>query len=914
MYSLIIMKFLLLLIFWIISTVCIFSQVVYLKLPGKLIEYNIGTNTYITSCAPLSYPLIHDIDFNPKDNSMILISNGRQIIISDSSTCKSAFKIPFETGAPISNSETGPDGIGWILGRYLMRYNCNTNGPVNIFFNLPIPSNLTGENSTLFFYKDNFYYFSNYGTGTAFVQLDTINPANSKVLRRFDGGVDFFNPDWATSFRTDCDTWKVFVTVLNGIDSGYVCTFDMETYSLTPLFLVHPDILGAGGIGHKWDRWYFDCELLIDLDKDNSTSSNKNDFEIDAKCNAENIELSDLDLYIRADMGHIDSVKIWIDPNNVFYSDESLSYLTHPTISIRSNNDKTFTLIPSQSDGFKEIEDCIRQFKYSNTSCTVSPNDARIHFIAHIGAKTSDTATATIHLSGDFPNAGHNDTLDLCLNDPPIQLLPLLGQCASVNGTWHSALSITNGIYVPSSAEDGTIQYIVGSKECAADTSYINIHVHELPRLELGNDTSICQLIPWKKQLDTSLQYLWNDGTMQSLKTITQSGIYTVEAKNRNGCKSFDTIQILFTDEIHISDSITICKDSSLFFKNIKYPIGSIIHDTLSAQIGCDTIHTIQIKGFPLKAVNITSDSILCKDQKTVIAVSNAKKYIWSTGESTQNITASAGTYSVTLTDENNCATSQSITIKEAPELMYSINRIKPKCAGDYASISILNQTGGITPIKYLLNDIESKDGIFNQLDPGTYLLRVSDALGCEKLDTVFILDATPFDVRLQKNIIELDENSSGIINYNVISGQLKLIHFDPNENIVQENNGIRVTGVADQDYTLTFEDENGCIITKILQIRIKKNSEVYIPQIFSPNGDQVNDIWEPQIGSSLRFVSLIIFDRWGNQIHHSTTVPGWDGNTKNKPVNPGVYVYLISVQNAQGIVKEYYGDLTLIR
>ena len=125
--------------------------------------------------------------------------------------------------------------------------------------------------------------------------------------------------------------------------------------------------------------------------------------------------------------------------------------------------------------------------------------------------------------------------MDLCLNDSPIQLLPLLGQCASVNGTWHSALSITNGIYVPSSAEDGTIQYIVGSKECAADTSYINIHVHELPRLELGNDTSICQLIPWKKQLDTSLQYLWNDGTMQSLKTITQSGMYTVEAKNRNG-------------------------------------------------------------------------------------------------------------------------------------------------------------------------------------------------------------------------------------------------------------------------------------------------------------------------------------------------------------------------------------------
>ena len=199
-------------------------------------------------------------------------------------------------------------------------------------------------------------------------------------------------------------------------------------------------------------------------------------------------------------------------------------------------------------------------------------------------------------------------------------------------------------------------------------------------------------------------------------------------------------------------------------------------------------------------------------------------------------------------------------------------------------------------------------------MDPGTYLLRVSDALGCEKLDTVYILDATPFDVSLQRNILELDENSSGIINYNVISGQLKLIHFDPNENIVQENNGIRVTGVADQDYTLTFEDENGCIITKILQIRIKKNSEVYIPQIFSPNGDQVNDIWEPQIGSSLRFVSLIIFDRWGNQIHHSTTVPVWDGNTKNKPVNPGVYVYLISVQNAQGIVKEYYGDLTLIR
>lgn len=72
---------------------------------------------------------------------------------------------------------------------------------------------------------------------------------------------------------------------------------------------------------------------------------------------------------------------------------------------------------------------------------------------------------------------------------------------------------------------------------------------------------------------------------------------------------------------------------------------------------------------------------------------------------------------------------------------------------------------------------------------------------------------------------------------------------------------------------------------------------DVYVPNAFSPNGDNLNDrftIYFPEAICTLETYSIQIFDRWGELVHESTELEGWDGNLNGQPMDPAVFVYLI--------------------
>jgi len=95
---------------------------------------------------------------------------------------------------------------------------------------------------------------------------------------------------------------------------------------------------------------------------------------------------------------------------------------------------------------------------------------------------------------------------------------------------------------------------------------------------------------------------------------------------------------------------------------------------------------------------------------------------------------------------------------------------------------------------------------------------------------------------------------------------------------------------------------------------------DIYIPSVFSPNGDQVNDVFEVQTGRNLDVVSMscVIFDRWGNHVFNSHEINfAWDGRYKGSYLQPGVYAYVISVgYRVQGEIRssKFEDRLTLIR
>lgn len=94
----------------------------------------------------------------------------------------------------------------------------------------------------------------------------------------------------------------------------------------------------------------------------------------------------------------------------------------------------------------------------------------------------------------------------------------------------------------------------------------------------------------------------------------------------------------------------------------------------------------------------------------------------------------------------------------------------------------------------------------------------------------------------------------------------------------------------------------------------------IYIPNVFSPNDDQINDVFTLSVSPDVLLTSLegSIYDRWGNLVYSSTAIPFvWDGRFDGEVMMPGVYVYRLKAKyTVGGDEKErlFTGDLTLVK
>ena len=96
--------------------------------------------------------------------------------------------------------------------------------------------------------------------------------------------------------------------------------------------------------------------------------------------------------------------------------------------------------------------------------------------------------------------------------------------------------------------------------------------------------------------------------------------------------------------------------------------------------------------------------------------------------------------------------------------------------------------------------------------------------------------------------------------------------------------------------------------------------SGIYIPNVFSPNGDGINDLFSIYPGEAILRLQMegTIYDRWGNVVFGSTEIPfAWDGRFGGETLMPGVYVYrVVCIYEVAGRMFDeiFTGDVTLVR
>jgi gliding motility-associated-like protein len=118
--------------------------------------------------------------------------------------------------------------------------------------------------------------------------------------------------------------------------------------------------------------------------------------------------------------------------------------------------------------------------------------------------------------------------------------------------------------------------------------------------------------------------------------------------------------------------------------------------------------------------------------------------------------------------------------------------------------------------------------------------------------------------------------------------------------------------------YSVTlFTAKGSCSDTLVKIIKVDMPSKLEVPNVFTPNGDNSNDIFFVKT-ANLSEISALIYDRWGNKIYELTTDKGniaWDGKTQTgKEAPDGTYFYIITAKGKDGQDYNKKGTLSLFR
>jgi len=122
--------------------------------------------------------------------------------------------------------------------------------------------------------------------------------------------------------------------------------------------------------------------------------------------------------------------------------------------------------------------------------------------------------------------------------------------------------------------------------------------------------------------------------------------------------------------------------------------------------------------------------------------------------------------------------------------------------------------------------------------------------------------------------------------------------------------------------YGLRVTNDDGCFDTDTVSIRVSKDFMYFIPNVFTPNGDDRNDYFYVFSRAQATLSEFQIFSRWGDLVFERTNaIPnepsfGWNGyfGNGNRPMEPGTYVYRVVLLFPDGSEEIVHGDVTLLR
>jgi hypothetical protein len=358
---------------------------------------------------------------------------------------------------------------------------------------------------------------------------------------------------------------------------------------------------------------------------------------------------------------------------------------------------------------------------------------------------------ANAHTICISPNAvpahlAHGDVLGSCAPPPPPPCSVDLGNdgsfCSADNIQLDAGPGFVSYLWSDSStAQTLTVTasgaywvQVTDSNNCVA-TDTINIIVNPSPSASAGNDTTVVE--PGCASLFGSAtggtppySYLWSTGdTTQNITFCNSAGVYTLSfmVTDSNGCTSVDTVVVTVTTpcSVNLGNDTALCSgEENLVLDAGAGFVSYLWSDSSTAQTftvlvsgiywvqatdstNCTATDSINVTLFPSPAANAGNDTSVVEPDcaslfGTVIGGTPPYTYLWSTGDTTQNITFCNGTGTYTLlfmvTDSNGCSSVDSVIVTVMPQII--INTDPNPNNGRMAKVTFVLPNPGVTTLE----------------------------------------------------------------------------------------------------------------------------------------------------------------------------------------------------------------------
>ncbi len=438
------------------------------------------------------------------------------------------------------------------------------------------------------------------------------------------------------------------------------------------------------------------------------------------------------------------------------------------------------------------------------------------------------------------------------------------------------------------------------------------------------------------------------------------AGVYTCTMTDANGCK--DTMQVAITQPSQLTANINVTSvscfggndgtatvqqnggtagytylwDNGQTNKTANNIPAGLFSCTVTDNNGCTVTAAATITEPAQLVVNTNGTSQICMGQTAtinanVVGGTPAYTYSWNNGAVTSSIQTqpiATTNYNVTVTDSKGCTASAATTVSvnPIPDVSFTSDVVSgcgPLC------VTFINNTANTATANWGFGNgaYSSTDptGMNCYTTPGVYSvsLTVTDTKGCSATnvmanyitvhpDPIAAFKATPQPATiLSPNVYFTD------LSIRAISWQWTFDDLPNAQSAIQHPNYIFPdTGTYRTQLIVT--NEFGCTDTAYKNIRINPDFVMYVPNTFTPNGDNVNDIFKPiGIGMEGEYYEFLIYDRWGDVIF-KTYDPnaGWNGKANNGTdiAQQDTYVWRIVMKDVLNNRHRFVGNVNLIR